>query len=69
MLRSLLRNDDKKLHNKLINRLNDYILCGKSLREGKFDAFAGEEGRDLLIEAKTASEAFGTSAGRQRLGN
>jgi hypothetical protein len=62
----------KKLHNKLINRLNDYILWRqKSLREGKFDALllGWKKGRDLLIEAKTASEGVvGRAQVRQAIG-
>jgi hypothetical protein len=56
----------KKRHNKLINRLNDYILWRhKSLKESKFDALVlgWKNGQDLLIEAKTASE--GTSGRAQ----
>jgi hypothetical protein len=55
-----------KRHNKLINRLNDYILWRhKSLKESKFDALVlgWKNGQDLLIEAKTASE--GTSGRAQ----
>src|ERR1019366_3053146 len=62
----------KKLHNKLINRLNDYILWRQeSLQEGKFDALllGWKKGRDLLIEAKTASEGpAGRSQVRQAIG-
>jgi hypothetical protein len=62
----------KKLHNKLINRLNDYILWRQeSLQEGKFDALllGWKKGRDLLIEAKTASEgASGRAQVRQAIG-
>lgn len=62
----------KKHHNKLINRLNDYILWRqKSLQEGKFDALllGWKKGRDLLIEAKTASEGVsGRAQVRQAIG-
>jgi hypothetical protein len=62
----------KKLHNKLINRLNDYLLWRQvTARESKFDALVieWEKGRDLLIEAKTASEgASGRAQIRQAIG-
>jgi hypothetical protein len=55
-----------KLHNQLINRLNEYLLWRHiTAKESEFDAFIiGWSGRrDLLIEAKTASE--GTSGRTQ----
>jgi hypothetical protein len=62
----------KKLHNKLINRLNDYLLWRHlTAQESRFDAllFGWSEGRDLLIEAKTASEgASGRAQIRQAIG-
>jgi len=61
-----------KYHNRLINRLRDYILWRqKSLKESKFDALVigWKKGRDLLIEAKTASEGpSGRSQIRQAIG-
>jgi hypothetical protein len=62
----------KKLHNKLINDLNDCVLWRqKSLKESKFDALlvGWKRGRNLLIEAKTASEGpTGRSQIRQAIG-
>jgi len=62
----------KKLHNKLINRLNDYLLWRQvTARESKFDALVidWKKGRDLLIEAKTASEGpSGRAQIRQAIG-
>jgi hypothetical protein len=62
----------RKLHNRLINRLNDYLLWRHvTAKEGKFDAFViGWKGtRDLLIEAKTASEGvMGRAQIRQAIG-
>jgi hypothetical protein len=62
----------KKLHNKLTNQLRDYILWRqKSLKESRFDALlvGWKNGRDLLIEAKTASEGpAGRSQVRQAIG-
>ncbi len=62
----------KKLHNKLINRLNHYLLWRHiTAKESKFDALVVDwkNGRDLLIEAKTASEGpAGQSQVRQAIG-
>ena len=62
----------KKLHNKLINDLKEYILWRqKPLKESRFDALlvGWKKGRDLLIEAKTASEgSAGRSQVRQAIG-
>lgn len=62
----------KKLHNKLINRLNEYLLWRQvTAKESKFDALVigWKKGRDLLIEAKTGSEgASGRSQLRQAIG-
>jgi hypothetical protein len=62
----------KKLHNKLINRLNHYLLWSQiTAKESKFDALVvgWKKGRDLLIEAKTASEGpAGRSQVRQAIG-
>ena len=62
----------QKLHNKLINRLNDYLLWRQmTAKESKFDALlvGWKQGRDLLIEAKTASEGpAGRSQVRQAIG-
>lgn len=62
----------KKLHNKLINDLNECILWRqKPLKESRFDALllGWKKGRDLLIEAKTASEGpVGRSQVRQAIG-
>lgn len=62
----------KKLHNKLINRLNDYLLWRQvTAKESKFDALiiGWEKGRDLLIEAKTASVGVtGRTQIRQAIG-
>jgi hypothetical protein len=62
----------KKLHNKLTNRLRDYILWRqKTVKQSKFDALVlgWKKGRDLLIEAKTASEGpSGRSQVRQAIG-
>ena len=62
----------KKLHNKLINRLNDYLLWRQiTAKESKFDALVigWKKGRDLLIEAKTASEGVsGRAQIRQAIG-
>jgi hypothetical protein len=62
----------KKLHNKLINRLNHYLLWRQiTAKENKFDALVvgWKNGRDLLIEAKTASEGpAGRSQVRQAIG-
>lgn len=61
-----------KLHNKLINRLNDYLLWRQMTpKESRFDALVlgWKKGRDLLIEAKTASEGpSGRSQIRQAIG-
>ena len=61
-----------KQHNKLINRLRDYILWRqKTLKQSKFDAlvFGWKKGRDLLIEAKTSSEGTsGRAQVRQAIG-
>ncbi len=61
-----------KLHNKLINCLNDYLLWRQmTAKESKFDALVvrWKKGRDLLIEAKTASEGpAGRSQVRQAIG-
>jgi hypothetical protein len=62
----------KKLHNKLINRLNDYLLWRQvTAKESKFDALVigWKKGRDLLIEAKTGSEGpSGRAQIRQAIG-
>ena len=62
----------KKLHNKLINRLNHYLLWRQiTAKESKFDALVvgWKHGRDLLIEGKTASEGpAGRSQVRQAIG-
>jgi hypothetical protein len=61
-----------KRHNKLINRLRDYVLWRqKTLKQSKFDGLVigWKKGRDLLIEAKTASEGpSGRSQIRQAIG-
>ena len=61
-----------KRHNRLINRLRDYILWRqKTLKESKFDALVigWKKGRDLLIEAKTTSEGpSGRTQVRQAIG-
>jgi hypothetical protein len=62
----------KKLHNKLINRLNDYLLWRQvTAKESRFDALVvgWRKGHDLLIEAKTASEGVsGRAQVRQAIG-
>jgi hypothetical protein len=61
----------RKRHNKLINQLRDYILWRRKLKQSKFDALVigWKTGRDLLIEAKTASEGPpGRSQVRQAIG-
>ena len=62
----------KKLHNELINHLNEYLLWRQvTAKESKFDALVVDwkKGRDLLIEAKTASEGpTGRSQIRQAIG-
>ena len=62
----------RKLHNKLINQLSSYIKWRqKTLKQSKFDALVlgWKKGRDLLIEAKTASEGpAGRSQVRQAIG-
>ncbi|MGO9323533.1 MAG: hypothetical protein ACLP07_03145 [Terracidiphilus sp.] len=62
----------RKLHNKLTNRLRDYLLWRHvTPKESRFDAFViGWRGdRDLLIEAKTASDGTtGRSQIRQAIG-
>lgn len=62
----------RKVHNKLINDLNDYLLWRHlTAKESKFDALVigWKKGRDLLIEAKTASEGMaGRSQIRQAIG-
>ncbi len=62
----------KKLHNELINRLNDYLLWRQvTAKESRFDALVigWKKGRDLLIEAKTTSVgATGRSQIRQAIG-
>jgi hypothetical protein len=61
-----------KQHNKLINRLREYILWRqRSLKQSMFDALVigWKKGRDILIEAKTASEGTsGRSQVRQAIG-
>lgn len=61
-----------KRHNKLINRLRDYILWRqKTLKQSKFDALVlgWKQNRNLLIEAKTASEGVsGRAQVRQAIG-
>jgi hypothetical protein len=62
----------KKLHNKLINRLNDYLRWRqKTVKESKFDALVidWKNSRNLLVEAKTASDgASGRAQIRQAIG-
>jgi hypothetical protein len=62
----------RRQHNKLINRFRDYILWRqKTLKQSNFDALVldWKKGRDLLIEAKTASEGtLGHSQVRQAIG-
>lgn len=61
----------RKRHNKLINRLRDSVQWKYKLKESKFDALVvgWKKGRDLLIEAKTASEGpSGRSQVRQAIG-
>jgi hypothetical protein len=62
----------KKLHNKLINRLNEYLLWRHvTAKESKFDALVigWKKGRDLLIEAKTESDGTtGRAQIRQAIG-
>jgi hypothetical protein len=62
----------KKLHNKLVNDLIECILWRqKPLKESRFDVLlvGWKKGRDLLIEAKTASEGpTGRSQVRQAIG-
>ncbi len=61
-----------KLHNKLTNRLNEYLLWRQmTAKESRFDALVTgyKTGRDLLIEAKTASDGpSGRSQIRQAIG-
>jgi hypothetical protein len=62
-----------KLHNKLINDLRNYLLWRYNIapKEHRFDALVlgWKNGRDLLIEAKTASEGpTGRSQVRQAIG-
>jgi hypothetical protein len=62
-----------KQHNKLINDLNDYLLWRYETvpKEDRFDALVlhWKKGRDLLIEAKTASEGpSGRAQIRQAIG-
>jgi hypothetical protein len=62
-----------KLHNKLINDFRTYLLWRYNIapKEDRFDAlvFDWKKGRDLLIEAKTASEgASGRAQIRQAIG-
>jgi hypothetical protein len=61
-----------KLHNKLINQLNDYLLGRQvTAKESRFDALVlgWKRNRDLLIEAKTASEdSTGRAQIRQAIG-
>lgn len=62
-----------KLHNKLINDLRNYLLWRYKIapKEDRFDAlvFDWRKGRDLLIEAKTASERpSGRAQIRQAIG-
>jgi hypothetical protein len=62
-----------KLHNKLINDLRNYLLWRYKIapKEDRFDAlvFDWKKGRDLLIEAKTASEGpSGRAQIRQAIG-
>lgn len=57
----------RKLHNKLINDLSDYLLWRHTtLKQSRFDGlvFGWKDGRDLLIEAKTESEG---AAGRMQI--
>ena len=51
----------RKLHNSLTNRLRDYVMWRYTLQEGEFDALIPDwkPGRQLLIEAKTASAGSG----------
>ena len=62
----------KKIHNRLINHLNDYLLWRHfTAKESRFDALviSWKKGRDLLIEAKTASDGTtGRSQIRQAIG-
>jgi hypothetical protein len=61
----------RKHHNKLINCLRDSVQWRYRLKESKFDALVigWKKGRDLLIEAKTASEGpSGRSQVRQAIG-
>src|SRR5208337_4049619 len=62
-----------KLHNKLINDLRNYLLWRYKIapKEDRFDAlvFDWRKGRDLLIEAKAASEGpSGRAQIRQAIG-
>jgi hypothetical protein len=62
-----------KLHNKLTNELRNYLLWRYKIapKEHRFDALVlgWKKGRDLLIEAKTASEGpAGRSQVRQAIG-
>jgi hypothetical protein len=61
-----------KLHNTLINRLNKYVLWRYgSPKESRFDALllGWKKNRDLLIEAKTASDGpTGRAQVRQAIG-
>jgi hypothetical protein len=62
----------KKLHNELINHLNEYLLWHQvTAKESRFDALVvgWRKGRDLLIEAKTASDGpSGRAQIRQAIG-
>lgn len=63
----------RKLHNELINDLSDYLLWRHKTapKEDRFDALLldWKKGRDLLIEAKTASEGpSGQAQIRQAIG-
>lgn len=62
-----------KRHNKMLNDLRDYVFWRYRIapKENRFDAlvFGWKKGRDLLIEAKTASEGpGGRSQIRQAIG-
>lgn len=62
----------RKLHNRLTNRLHDYLLWRRIVaKESQFDALVRnwKPGRDLLIEAKTsASGSTGRAQIRQAIG-
>jgi hypothetical protein len=51
----------RKLHNALTNRLRNYLLWRYAFQENQFDGLIPDwkPGRNLLIEAKTASEGSG----------